>query len=168
MVRIIRYLFTWSGTSLTSVKVDILLANLSLPSLNSSTALSQYFKVSFLVLITLALIRYLVFLPNFSLSSSNSSTAFSQYLKVRRLRYFSSPPCLQVAFQHEKSAALETHENLEKDAGEKEISHERFHKKEIQQERSGNPYYKIGFPLITRRLEEEQVKPAGMSVKNTH
>jgi len=108
-----RYLFTWSGTSLTSVKVDILLANLSLPSLNSSTALSQYFKV---------------------------------------------------AFQHEKSAALETHENLEKDAGEKEISHERFHKKEIQQERSGNPYYKIGFPLITRRLEEEQVKPTGMRV----
>ena len=40
-----RYLFTWNGTNLLSVKVDILLGNLTLPSLYSSDALSQYFKV---------------------------------------------------------------------------------------------------------------------------
>ena len=71
-----------------------------------------------------------------------------QHFKVKRrgLRYFS--PFLQVAFKHKKSAPLETDENLEKDG-----------EKEILQERSGNPYYKIGFPLITGRLDEDKVKP---------
>lgn len=98
-----RYLFTWNGTSLLSVKVDILLANLSLPSENSSDALSQYFKV---------------------------------------------------AFQHEKPVE-EKAENV-KDGTDGQ--------KYVLQERSGSPYYKIGFPLITGRLDEDKVKPAVMRV----
>ena len=46
IVIITRYLFTWNGTSILSVQVDLLLGNFSLTSSNSSAALSQYFTVS--------------------------------------------------------------------------------------------------------------------------
>ena len=71
-------------------------------------------------------------------------------MKNTSLRHFQHLLVFQVAFQHQKSVELEKDENLEDDTDGQIY---------ILQERSGNPYYKIGFPLITGRLDEDKVKP---------
>ena len=65
-------------------------------------------------------------------------------------KYFLHLLVFQVVFQHQKSVEVEKDENLKDD---------KDGQKCILEERSGNPYYKIGFPLITGRLDEDKVKP---------
>ena len=137
-----------------------MLENLSLPPSNFPTALSQYFKVRhaeskvqdvfFSQIFQKKVVNIYFCLQNYRkeiiillfctklIFQSNTIFRYSLHLLV-----------CQVAFQHQKPVELEKAENL-KDGTDVQ--------KYVLQERSGNPYYKIGFPLITGRLDEDKVK----------